>query len=298
MPTKRRMILLLIAGVAAISTSAILIRLAEAPPPVIAFYRMFFGALFFAPLARKDLVQQKPTKGQLISALVAGAFLALHFLLWMTSLKLTSVASSVVLVATQPIWVFLMAAVFLGEKPTGTMWLGISIALIGSVMVGLVQSEAGASKLAGDLLALGGAVMMAAYFVVARRLRQSLPLPLYSALTLGSASIVLALYILFAGLPWTGYSGQTWLMFIALALVPTVLGHNTLNWALKYVPATMVSATILGEPLGSTILAIFILGEVPRAMEVFGGIITLAGIFLVWRADALDGQTEAEQKGV
>jgi drug/metabolite transporter (DMT)-like permease len=293
LPTRKRMIILLIAGVAAISTSAILIRLADAPPPVIAFYRMFFGALFFAPLALKDLFSQKLKKQHLLSALTAGAFLALHFLLWMTSLKLTSVASSVVLVATQPIWVFLMAAVFLGEKPTGAMWLGLSVAVLGSVLVGSAQSGAGSSKLAGDLLALGGAVMMAAYFIVARRLRQSLPLALYSALTLGSASIVLALYIMFAGLPWTGYSGRTWIMFVSLALVPTVLGHNTLNWALKYVPATMVSATILGEPLGSTILAVFVLGEVPALREVLGGLITLLGIFLVWRADALEAQGES-----
>lgn len=285
MATRKGITAILIGGVVAISASAVLIRLAFAPPPVIAFYRMFLSTLFFAPWALKQSRRHKLTKEQMGLALGAGTLLALHFLLWMTSLNHTSVASSVVLVTTQPLWVFLVSVLFLQEKPTKGMWLGLFIALLGGVMVVFTQSGDEASRLYGNLLALGGAVMMACYFLVGRRLRRDLPLALYSALIYGSSSVVLALYMLVVGLPWGGFDSQTWLMFLALALIPTVLGHNSLNWALKYLPATMVSVVILGEPIGASILAIFFLHEVPASLEVLGSLLTLAGVFLVWWAD-------------
>jgi drug/metabolite transporter (DMT)-like permease len=282
MPTKKGITLVLILAVAAISTSAVLIRLAEAPPPVLAFYRMFFAALFFAPMALKQLRDQKISRQQLLSALVAGTFLAFHFLLWMTSLEYTSVASSVVLVTTHPLWVFLISVFFLQEKPTVWMWVGLFVALSGAVLVTFSQSDGGNARLMGDLMAVGGAIMVAVYLTIGRKLRQGLPAALYSALVFGSASLVLGLFMAVTGLPWRGYSGQTWIIFFSLAMIPTVLGHNTLNWALKYLPATMISAVILGEPLGASILAVFVLGEKPAPLEVVGSLVTLFGIFLVW----------------
>lgn len=284
--TNRRLIsVVLIAGVVAISTSAVLIRLADAQPAVIAFYRMFFATLMLLPWAWQQSKEQQLTAEQLLLGLGAGVFLALHFLLWMTSLEHTSVASSVVLVTTQPLFVFLFSILFLQEKPTVGMWLGLLLALLGSVVVVFTQADGGESRLFGNLLALGGAVMMAAYFMVGRQLRKDLPLALYSALVYGSSSLVLALFILISGLPWGGYTPKTWLVFALLAFVPTILGHNSLNWALKYLPATMVSVVILGEPLGASILAIFILEEIPAGLEILGSLLTLTGIFLVWWAD-------------
>lgn len=277
---------IMIGGVAAISTSAVLIRVAEAPAPVIAFYRMFFATLFFAPLALRQRREHDLSRRQLGLAVGAGALLALHFLFWMTSLEHTSVASSVVLVTTQPLWVFLISVLFLHEKPTGRMWLGLFVALLGSVLVVFTEGDGEQSRLLGNVLAILGAIAMACYFLVGRKLRANLPLGLYSALVYGSSSIVLALFMLVRGLAWGGYSPLTWVMFGALAFIPTVLGHNSLNWALKYLPATMVSVTILGEPLGASILAIFVLGEIPSLLEVFGSLITIGGIFLVWWGDS------------
>lgn len=285
MASRKAITATLIGGVAAISTSAVLIRLAEAPAPVIAFYRMFFATLFFAPLALKQSKENRLSKHQLFLALTAGTFLAFHFILWMNSLEHTSVASSVVLVTTQPLWVFLISVLFLQEKPSGLMWLGLLVALFGSIMVTFTQSGDEASRLLGNLLAVGGAIMMAIYFVVGRRLRQGLPLGLYSAMVYGSAAVVLALFMWVTGLSWGGYTSQTWVIFLALALIPTVLGHNSLNWALKYLPATMVSVVILGEPLGASVLAILVLSEIPSLLEVLGSLVTLVGIFLVWWAD-------------
>lgn len=286
MANKKVISAIMIGGVAAISTSAVLIRLAEAPAPVIAFYRMLFATIFFAPLALKQSREHKLSRGQLGLSLGAGALLALHFLFWMTSLEHTSVASSVVLVTTQPLWVFLISVLFLQEKPTGPMWLGLSVALLGSLLVVFTEGGGEPSRLFGNLLALAGAIMMACYFLVGRKLRRDLPLALYSALVYGSASLVLGVFVGFSGLAWGGYSSATWLMFVALAFIPTVLGHNSLNWALKYLPATMVSVSILGEPLGASILAVFVLKEIPSLLEIFGSLVTIIGIFLVWWGDS------------
>lgn len=286
MAKEKLITLVLVGGVAAISTSAVLIRLAEAPPFVIAFYRMLFAALFFLPLALREGRGLRLEKQQLRLALGAGVMLAMHFALWMTSLEQTSVASSVVLVTTQPLWVFLLSVLFLAEKPTPRMWLGLVVALAGSVLVTFTEGAGGESRLYGNLLALGGAVAMACYFLLGRRLRPQLPLALYSLLVYGGAALVLGFLILLRGLPLRGFNSFTWLMFVALALVPTVLGHNSLNWALKYLPATMVSVTILGEPLGASIMAVFVLREVPSLLEAFGSLITLLGIYLVWQGNA------------
>ena len=286
MAKEKLITLVLVGGVAAISTSAVLIRLAEAPPFVIAFYRMLFAALFFLPLALREGRGLRLEKQQLRLALGAGVMLAMHFALWMTSLEHTSVASSVVLVTTQPLWVFLLSVLFLAEKPTPRMWLGLVVALAGSVLVTFTEGAGGESRLYGNLLALGGAVAMACYFLLGRRLRPQLPLALYSLLVYGGAALVLGFLILLRGLPLRGFNSFTWLMFVALALVPTVLGHNSLNWALKYLPATMVSVTILGEPLGARIMAVFILKEVPAPLEALGSVITLFGIYLVWQGNA------------
>ena len=291
--TREKLItLVLVGGVAAISTSAVLIRLAEAPPFVIAFYRMFFSALFFLPVGLREWRRQTITRKQLNLSLGAGLMLTLHFALWMTSLEHTSVASSVVLVTTQPLWVFLLSVLFLAEKPTPRMWVGLAVALAGSVLVTFTQGAGGESRLYGNVLAVGGAIAMACYFLFGRRLRRDLPLALYSLLVYGSAAVILALFSLLRGLPLQGFSSFTWLMFVALALIPTVLGHNSLNWALKYLPATMVSVTILGEPFGASILAVFILREIPSFLETFGSLITLFGIYLVWQGNARREQAQ------
>ena len=281
-PSKPFLTLALIGGVLGISTSAVLIRLGDAPPPVMAFYRMFFAALFFLPGALRQGKEYAISREDLGLALGAGAFLALHFLLWMSSLSYTSVASSVVLATTHPVWVFLLSLLFLKEKPSRSMWLGLALSLAGGLLVTSSQGL-GESRLLGNSLALGGALTIAFYLILGRRLRQNLPLALYSTFVFGSASFLIALFLLFRGLPFRGYSNQTWLVFLGLALFPTVLGHNTLNWALKFLPATLVSAFILGEPLGASLLAVFVLGEIPSGRELLGSFITLLGIFLVWR---------------
>lgn len=277
--------MVLAAGVAAISSSAVLIRLAQAEPGVIAFYRLLFAALFLLPWAQKQGKENPISPREWGLTAGGGVFLALHFLLWMTSLEHTSVASSVVLVTTQPLFVFAFSLWGKKEAPARFMWAGLLLALLGGALVVFGQGGGGPSRFWGNLLALGGAVMMALYFLIGRQVRQKLPLALYGTLVYGFSSLVLALYILSRGLPWGGYPAETWGIFLLLALLPTVLGHNSLNWALKYLPASLVSVVILGEPVGAILLAILFLKEIPAGSEIIGSGLTLAGIFLVWRAD-------------
>ena len=206
--------LVLLGGVAAISTSAVLIRLAAAEPAAIAFTACSLP-LMLAPWAVGQNRVVKIGRKTLLTTLAGGIFLALHFLFWMTSLEKTSVASSVVLVTTQPLWVFLLSVFLLREKPTKTMWLGLALALIGSVVVVFTQSEGGQSRLVGNLLAVAGAIMMAFYFLVGRRLRRDLPLALYSSLVYGSSSLMLGIFMLFTRTPFTGYESNTWLIFLS-----------------------------------------------------------------------------------
>jgi drug/metabolite transporter (DMT)-like permease len=178
-------------GVLAISCAAILIRLAEAAPPVIAFYRMAFSALLLGPAAWLEMRRSSLTKRQVGLMAVAGVFLALHFLLWMTSLEYTSVTSSVVLVTTQPLFVCILSALILKETPPRQVWYGLALAIGGSMVIALGQGGGGESRLLGNMMALGGAVMAACYFLVGRVVRRDVSLATYSAVVYGFSAVVL-----------------------------------------------------------------------------------------------------------
>jgi drug/metabolite transporter (DMT)-like permease len=292
----------LLLGVFAASTASILIRFAQtdAPSLVIATYRLSLATIILLPVLlgrhRSDLKRLKAN--DLLLMFLSGGFLALHFATWITSLEYTSVASSIVLVQTSPLFVALFSPLLLRETPTRITIVGMSIALIGSLIVGMSDAcswHAGfecrsvfdlstASAVKGDLLALGGAVAAAGYLIIGRRVRKRVKLIPYVSITYGTAAVVLALLMLGARQSPLGYSSQTYIWFFLLALFPQLLAHSTYNWLLRYLPAALVSIAWLGEPIGSTILAYFILTEIPTFPRLVGGIIILCGIAVaVWR---------------
>jgi len=285
--------LALIIGVISVSFAAIFIRLAEAPSLVIAAYRLCLASLIIAPVAwarsRDEL--RRLSRKQLVLALLSGAFLALHFALWITSLSYTSVATSVVLVTANPIFVAI-ASYFLFQERLGKQNItGIAIALIGSVLIGYGNWRAGPSPLFGGILALLGALAMAGYLLIGRRLRRSTGLLGYIALVYSAAAILLLIATLAFGYRLVGYSTTTYLMMVLLAVVPQLLGHSSLNWSLGFVPATLVTIAVLGEPIGATALAFLLLNESPTISEIGGGILILAGIFVAFRkGETLPGQ--------
>ncbi|MGI6150131.1 MAG: DMT family transporter [Limnochordia bacterium] len=288
---------IMVLGVFAISGAAILIRQAQAEPIAIAFYRMAFAAVLMVPWAVYDLRQARLTAASWRVLVLAGFFLALHFALWNTSLFYTSVTSSVVLVTTQPVFVTVFGALLLGEIPTRRAWVGLALAISGSAVVALGGNSEGASRLAGNVMALGGAIMAAGYFLVGRVARRTIPVGLYGASVYGCSALFLLIAALIFRQPLTGYSGDTWRSLFLLALVSTVLGHTSLNWALKYLPTSMVSVSILGEPLGATILAVILLQELPALLEVFGGILIIAGILMIWQQGSAQDPQESEAGG-
>lgn len=274
-------------GIVAVSFSSIFIRLADAPSLVIAAYRLTLASLILAlPTwlqARDEL--RTFTARELQLAFLSGAFLAAHFATWIASLDYTTVASSVVLVDTSPIFVALVSPFLLREPVSRSTLLGIGVAFIGGMVVGFEDFGLGGQQLLGDGLALAGAITVAGYFLIGRSLRPKFSLLAYVFLTYAAAALILLALCLVTRQPFTGYSAWTYLMFLLLALVPQIIGHSAYNWALRYLSATFVSVTVLGDPVGSTILAALILKEIPTATKVAGGLLILAGIYVASRGE-------------
>lgn len=278
-----RYYLIILLGIVAASFAAIFIRIAdEAPALIIAAYRLGIASLIMTPYAAQRVHRQWQNYSQstLRWNLLSGVFLAFHFATWIASLKYTSVASSVVLVTTNPLWVSILGWLFLKEKPRIMVWLGILLSLIGTLIMawgGLMQSE---SNFLGNMLALAGAFFASLYFLTGRHLRQSISATVYSYITYSTAAVILVLIALVTGLPWTGYSPTTYTMFLLLAIVPQIIGHTSFNYALRYVPAVIVAVAILGEPIGASTLAWLLLGEPVTLPTIIGGVCILLGVFL------------------
>jgi len=269
-------------GVICVSAAAIFIRLTDAPPIIIAAYRLCLATIFITPVvltrSGKELTRLNPF--QIMLAMFSGIFLALHFALWIASLKYTSVASSVVLVTSSPIFVALVSFWLFKEKLTLLSIAGIAVCILGAVIIGYVNWQTGSIQLLGAILALLGAIVVSGYMIIGRILRQKMGLISYIFITYGTAGIAMLLSALASRLPLVGYSNNIYLMFLLLALVPQVLGHSALNWSLRFASATEITIAVLGEPVIATILAYFILRENPQILEIAGGIIILGGIYL------------------
>lgn len=279
-------------GVLTVSTAAILIRLAqvEAHSLVVAAWRLTLAIIVLTPivLATRRSELRTLTRHEWISALVSGLLLALHFATWITSLAYTSVAASVVLVSTSPLFVGLASHLLLREPLSRGMIVALVTAVAGSVLIGLGDLGAGTHQLWGDALALVGAITAAGYLLIGRRLRARLSLLAYVFPVYGTAALVLMAVMLVSGLPAIPQRPQTWLWLLLMALGPQILGHSSLNWALRYFSATYVAIATLADPIGSTLLAWWLLGEQPSPWAVAGGALILAGIVVASQTERGD----------
>jgi len=294
-------------GILAASTASIFIRFAQADGVsslVIAAWRLSLASLILAPIAllRYRAELRALTRRHLLFALLSGIFLAVHFATWISSLEYTSVASSVVLVSTAPLWVAILAPLTIREPVSRLVLIGMGLALIGGTIVGLSDScrldgfssmqcpplseFLGEAAFLGDLLALTGALAVAGYLLIGRSLRENMSLIPYIFVVYGMAAIVLVIVMFTAGESPFGHAPQTYMWFLLLALVPQLLGHSAYNWALGYLPAAFVSVTLLGEPIGSALLAYFLLDETPTALMIFGAILILIGIYIASRRES------------
>lgn len=291
--------LVLLLGIFAVASSSLLIRYAqvEVGSLVIAAYRMGLSGLILIPFAipRHTGEMRKLSRPELGLAALSGVFLAIHFATWILSLEYTSVASSVVLVTTNPLWVALLAPIFLKEKLSPAVLIGMLVALGGGIVVALsdscVQAASGllcppfsefvqGKAFYGDLLALIGAWTGAGYILIGRKLRPKLSLTGYIFLVYGIAGLVLVAMVPFSSQAAFGFSPITYVYLLLLALLPQLLGHSSFNWALAHLPASYVSIALLGEPVSATLLALVLIGEVPSGFKIFGAALILLGILI------------------
>lgn len=275
-----RLYLFLPIGIIAISTASIFIKLCDAPALVIAAYRLTLASLLLLPFAGYKKIWQNWTGPEWRWLILSGVFLALHFAFWIASLKFTSVASSVVLVSTNPLFVGIGAWLFFKEPLRANLISGIILSVLGSGLISFGDMALSKEALIGDGLALLGAMTASGYLLVGRKMRKGQDLLSYIFPVYSSGAIVLILITLSFQNPFFGYSWTTYLFLLLLAIVPQLIGHTTFNWALKYLPASMVAIAILGEPVGSTILAFFILGETLTPLKIIGGILIFVGILI------------------
>jgi len=275
----------LFVGVLAVSFAATFIRLADAPPLVIATYRLAIASIILIPIAaiksRRSLPQL--SRQDILLILLSSVFVALHFGLWITSLSYTSIASSVVLVTAHPAFVAVISYFLWGERLNKLTIGGIVVAFIGVIFINYSGLTFGSQAIVGNLLALIGGFAMGAYLIVGRQLRARIDILSYLTILYTCSAVILLVATVLSGHSLFGYSPTTYLMLVLLALVPQLIGHTSINLAVRLIPVIFVSVAILGEPVGATLLGSLILGEIPTANEIVGGLFILGGIFLVMR---------------
>ena len=274
---------LLVLGVVVVSFAAPLIRLADAPPLAVAFYRNLFATAVLAPivfLRHRDEVRAV-SRADLRALVLAGALLGVHFALWIPSVSLTTVAASTVLVTTQPVWSAVLARLIFGERLRRAAAIGIAVALGGAVLISGGDVVAlSARAFLGDLLALGGAIAVAGHRLAGLGPRQRLSVLPFAAILYGICAACLLVAILVSGTPLAGFEPAAWLMIGLLAIGPQVIGHTLFNYPLRDLDPTVIAVAIMGEPVGASILAVLLFGELPPIAAVAGGVLLLTGIYL------------------
>ena len=264
---------------------SLFVRLADSPALATAAYRMTFSFLMLLPFAllktRKEIFSL--SKREIGACALAGFFLAGHFGTWISSLDHTSVANSVVLVNTIPIWVGIIGPLAIGEKANRSFWLACGLCLTGAFVLCGKGFSLRFETLTGDGLALAGAFFVALYLMIGRNLRKKLSLLAYASVCYGSASLFLWIAVLISGQQTSGFSNETWVYLICLAVLSQILGHTLYNWSLQWIKAAIVSLALLGEPIGAILLAWAFLGETIDLQQGIGGSLILFGVYMVAR---------------
>ena len=280
----------LLVGVLSVSFAAIFIRLADAPPLVIATYRLTIASIILIPVASIKSMKglNRLSKHNMLLILLSSVFIALHFGLWITSLNYTSIASSVILVTSHPVFVAVISRFLWGERLKKLTIIGIVVALIGVIFISYGGFTFGSRAILGDSLALIAGLSMGAYLIIGGQLRARIDILSYLTIINTFAAVMLLAATMISDHSLFGYSPATYIMLILLALVPQLVGHSCLNLALRLIPVTFVSVAILGEPVGATLLGCVILREMPTTNEIVGGLLVLGGIFIVMRQKLKD----------
>lgn len=310
-----RVYIMLLIGTMSISFAPILVRLAQdegVPSLMIAASRLMLAAIALTPFVLRQHWGRirRLTRRDLGFALLSGAFLALHFASWVTSLEYTSVLISVVFVTSSPLWVAILEFIFLKAKLSRQVIIGLVVAVIGGLLIGLAGQFSNTTALGidqerefiGGLLSLIGAVAVAVYLIIGRNLQRDDPTGKHEKLSVipyiwlvyGTAGIILLIWSLASGIRLTGYSGNAYLWIIALTIFPQLLGHSSLNYAVGYLPATIVSMVTQLEPIGSAILAYILFAELPLPLQIVGSVVIVFGVMVANLRQSSNEQIQSE----
>ena len=269
-------------GISALSLSAMFVRWADAPGAVTGFYRLLFSTIFLAPLfVRQQKTLEPIDKRYYIFPLLGGLFTAFDFAFWNSSLKFTTAANATLLGNTSPLWVALFAFFVLRERLRGTFWIGLVIALTGAVLVMGSDFLNHPTLGLGDVMASTAAIFYASYQLITQRGRKYIDPLRYTWLVGVSAVVGMFIMNLVLGNQLTDYPARTWGIFLATAVVSQMIGYLAITYALGHLPASIVSPTLVGQPILTAVLAIPLLGEIPNTTQWVGGAIALVGIYLV-----------------
>ncbi len=264
----------LIIGIIAISFSSIFVKWSAAPVSIQGMYRLFFTVLLMLPFIRRHLPEIKLiTLKQWLMLGSSGLFLALHFLLWMGSLKLTSVSSSTIILSLEPVFIVLGAYLVYKERTSSFAMLGMGVAMVGAAFIGWGDVGVSQTNLIGDVLSILGTLAVAVHMLIGKKMVSQLSSFVYSFVVFASAAFVFAIYNAARGISFTDYPNRDYGIFLLLAVIPTVFGHLLFNWLMQYVSVTTISMSVLGEPVGASILAFLLLGEQMSWFQMIGGML-------------------------
>ncbi|USS89954.1 MULTISPECIES: DMT family transporter [Fructilactobacillus] len=268
-----------------------LVKLTNAPSAVMGMYRMYLASVFLLPMVLKHRGDfKKITKVNYVYLIIAGLFLALHFGLWFESLKLTTVTSSTVILSTQPIVALFGGFLIYKEKVDLKSFLTIIVSIIGVIIVSWGDLGGNNSlALLGDLLSFLSVIALVSYLLIGQAKIKNISFWIYSFIVFLVAGVFLNLFNLMTNTQMTGYSIYDWFMFVALAIFPTI-AHVLYNYLLNFVSPTTISMSMLGEPIGATILAVIFLHQKVTALQILGGVIVLVGIYLFLKNQSKENQ--------
>lgn len=270
--------IILAIGVFIISFSGIIIKVITAPALIIAFYRVFLASIFLTPLFLTKYRDSLKFFFDIRPAMV-GFLLALHFYAWISAVQLTNVANAVIFIAIQPLFTLLLEYFFAREDVRKGAVAGVVFALIGSIIISFSDLYIILTRFYGDMLAILAAFLAACYLFLGRSFRKKIEYIPYIYIVYSYCAFFLFIFVLLSGHSFTGYSNINYMYILLLALGPTLIGHSVLNLSIRYVPATIVSLAILGEPIMTTVLAMIILKETLTTATIIGGSLILYGIF-------------------
>jgi len=296
--SKLQVVLLLVLSVSMVSSASILILLSTSPALVVVFWRTLYGALFMAIIGiiRRDYssLRQSEVKKNWYWLIIIGIVLSFHFSTWFQSLRMTTVAASVVLVDSSPIFTAILSTLILGESLRRRSWIGILVAVGGAIF--LAWGDFGGTNvtaLTGDLLALSGALFLALYFIGGRKFAKGMPITVYTSIVYLFAAITTLFLCIPLGYDVLVFEPLEVAIFIALAIFPTVLGHSVNNYLLTKIPAYVVSSAVLGEPIGATLLAALIFYQFPTSITLIGFVVILLGVAVVLSDIAIKGRSKS-----